>query len=208
MKNAIRATAAPLHIVVVHNTTQQDITATLSCITEGAGYPNTVSVVDIAGDAPSRAFLHSAYEAGIVRNLVTVLTPQPPAVPVLQILGTVEAPYAFVMHSGMLFHTSGWLADMLGSMLNSRAPALACFAAAKENGTDAATAPRCEAVVSPNSLSSMLCDAGAAVLATRHALERLDIFSLRGLTGLSPETLHSADIAARETRRQAVQNLQ
>ncbi|MFV0349662.1 MAG: hypothetical protein ACK5JO_13865 [Halodesulfovibrio sp.] len=208
MKNAIRATAAPLHIVVVHNATQLEITATLSCITEGAGYPNTISVVDISGDAPSRAFLHSAYQAGIVQNLVTVLTPQPPVVPVLQALGTVEAPYALVMHSGMLFRSSGWLADMLGSMLNSRVPALACFATPKNGEADAATAPLCETVVSPSVLSSMLCEAGAAVLATRHALERLDIFSLRGFTEQPEQVPHSAEIAARETRRQAVQNLQ
>ncbi|UZP65921.1 hypothetical protein N1030_09815 [Desulfovibrio mangrovi] len=208
MKNAIRKTAAPLHIVVVHDREREDVRTTLACIRDRAGYPHTVSVVDLSGDVSSRAYLNTLHQTGLIHNLVTVLTPQAPAVPVMQTLAMVEAPYVLVLHSGTNFTDAGWLADMLGNMVAAKAPAFAC---ANEEQQEAGTLRHCvrrERIVNPNTLSALLCDSGHTVLATRAALERMDIFTHRGLTFPPADAPHSADIAARETRRHAVQNLQ
>lgn len=207
MKNTIRKTAAPLHIVVVHDREEENARATLACIRDRAGYPHTISVVDLSGDAPSRVYLNALHQTGIIHNLVTVLTPQAPAVPVMQTLAMVEAPYVLVLHSGTNFTDAGWLADMLGNMVAAKAPALAC---ANEEQHEAGPLRPCmhrERIVNPNTLSGLLCDSGHTVLATRAALERMDTFTHRGLSSPPAAALHSADIAARETRRHAVQNL-
>lgn len=200
MNTQIQRTATPLHIAILHTGTLATIRSSLECIRDNAGYPHSISVVDISGNAESNYFLHTMRLAGAIDNLIIIHSPIAPAIPLMQTLASVESPYSLVFTSGTTFNQPNWLANLLEQLVKGDVPALSGFAAS--NGEQLLLP-----VVNPSILSSHLCQPGHIILSTRAALDRLDVFTRRGLTESIPTMPHSADIAARETLRTAVQNL-
>ncbi len=200
MKTHITSTMAPLHIAILHTAEPERIRATLEGLRGQAGYPHRISVVDTSGDSASHLYLNTLYDAGLIDNLVIAVSPVAPMVPLMQALSAVNAPYSLVLASGPSFGQPGWLARMLEALITSGVPALVGTA----DGTGETTL---SPVFDPHQLSERMCRSGQLVLATHAALDCINSYARRSTEPRQASGPHSADIAARESLRQAVQNL-
>ncbi|WP_174409643.1 hypothetical protein [Desulfovibrio psychrotolerans] len=200
MHTIITKTTAPMHVAIHHEGPPEHLRATLGCLPT-AGYPHALSVADYSGNTAYALHLHELHTAGTIHNLQTADTPVAPAAALMDLLAAVEAPYSLILPSGIAFAEPGWLRQMLGDLLACNAPAMAGI-------PDYAGRLTSSPVPDPGTLHAMLCHPDHALLLTHGALERLDVYTRRGLDVLLPQGHpHSADIAAREVRMQRMRSM-